>query len=86
MTAPSPMPIGGRLALWFDCELLGRFVKVGAHDDGIANRHVAADAAAQADHAVDDSRTGSDLAAIGHEAVFDCRTSQRVGGSERVRV
>ena len=65
-------------------ELAGRFVVVGAHDHGVANRDVAADAAAQTDDAVFDARAGADHAAIGDKAALDrdavgARRRQRAG-------
>ena len=47
-------------------QIAGRLIEVGPHHHGVANRHVAANVAAEPDHAVLDPRAGLDHAPVGH--------------------
>ena len=71
MWVPRPTPSGGRPLLLPAAISSGAFVEVVAHQDRVADRHVAADQAAQADDAVLDHGALFDLAAVGDQAAAD---------------
>ena len=73
MYVPSPTPSGGLPLAVVAGNGVGRLVEIVAHQDRVANDHVAADAAPQADHAVLDHRPGLDHRAVGHQAAADRR-------------
>ena len=68
-------------------KLVGRFVKIGAHDHGIADCHIPPNPAPQAHDAVFNPRSGADRATIGYETMLHRRAfASRGGQGTRSRV